>query len=674
MRKACFFDSPMPDPAPVRIDSLKAIAQYLDRDISTILRWARQKHLPVHHVPGGQRRAVFAFKHELDAWMLSEDSTRKPPAVVPSPAPAAPAADPFRQPSSAQRGTISVVRSRFIFLASLALLLLSMAWLLLPHSVTVAVQYQQLTNDGFQKEGTLTDGARVYFAESTPAGNHISSVAVTGGGVHTIAHGFINPQLLSLSAARGEILLSDIPMDFPGQLWMLPLHSGSPQPVGHIHAFIAALSPGGAAIAFARRRQLWLCRADGSHPRRLAVLPHRINSIAWTPDHARLRLTLRSAGRASSLLWDLDRNGSHLHPVPAGGLQFPNESLYGWWGPDGAYFLNAEQPNIMGTIWLYPHPDWPAWLHRPRPFKISLGPLSAQALAPNPVPGTLYINGQIQRDQLLRFSLRRRRFLPWQPGISAEQVDVSPDRRALVFAESPNGILMVKRLGDGSEIQLTSNAFEAQYPRWSPDGRRIAFIAHPISQPAWHVYWIAAAGGAMHRLTRTNSPEGAPTWSPHGRRLAFGELGKYGSQPGLSAAIHLLNLQSGRKTVLPGSIGLWTARWSPDGRAIAAVTLDSRKLKIYSFSSRRWRTVATDSKGINDLQWSPDSRRIDFLNLGGYIGAGLYQIDLRNHAIQRLAILNFPNNGCLSLGRGGAPIVAQHISSSEIYAVHYQLQ
>jgi hypothetical protein len=54
-----------------RLDSWKAIAEYLDRDPTTVMRWAKERGLPVYTVPGdGQRRrAVYAYKREIDAWL-----------------------------------------------------------------------------------------------------------------------------------------------------------------------------------------------------------------------------------------------------------------------------------------------------------------------------------------------------------------------------------------------------------------------------------------------------------------------------------------------------------------------------------------------------------------------------------------------------------------------------
>ena len=52
-----------------QIDGWKSIAAYLGRDRSTVIRWARDRALPVHAVPGGKSRTVYAHRHELDAWL-----------------------------------------------------------------------------------------------------------------------------------------------------------------------------------------------------------------------------------------------------------------------------------------------------------------------------------------------------------------------------------------------------------------------------------------------------------------------------------------------------------------------------------------------------------------------------------------------------------------------------
>ena len=57
----------------IRLDSWKEIATYLRKDVRTVIRWEKEKNLPVHRVPGGQRKAVFAYRSELDMWLQNGD-------------------------------------------------------------------------------------------------------------------------------------------------------------------------------------------------------------------------------------------------------------------------------------------------------------------------------------------------------------------------------------------------------------------------------------------------------------------------------------------------------------------------------------------------------------------------------------------------------------------------
>lgn len=52
-----------------RLDSWKEIAAFFNRGERTVKRWESERGLPVHRVPGGGRSAVFAYTHELAAWL-----------------------------------------------------------------------------------------------------------------------------------------------------------------------------------------------------------------------------------------------------------------------------------------------------------------------------------------------------------------------------------------------------------------------------------------------------------------------------------------------------------------------------------------------------------------------------------------------------------------------------
>ena len=62
--------SDMPEQSPGRLlDSWKAIASYLRRDVSTVQRWEKREGMPVHRHVHDKRGSVYAIESELDGWM-----------------------------------------------------------------------------------------------------------------------------------------------------------------------------------------------------------------------------------------------------------------------------------------------------------------------------------------------------------------------------------------------------------------------------------------------------------------------------------------------------------------------------------------------------------------------------------------------------------------------------
>lgn len=61
-----------------RLDSWKDVADYLSRDVSTVMRWARTDGLPVHHIGGSRHRAVFAWTDEIDEWFSAQTASERP--------------------------------------------------------------------------------------------------------------------------------------------------------------------------------------------------------------------------------------------------------------------------------------------------------------------------------------------------------------------------------------------------------------------------------------------------------------------------------------------------------------------------------------------------------------------------------------------------------------------
>src|SRR5215207_5144287 len=61
---------------PDRLDSWKEIAAYLRRDVTTVQRWERREHMPVHRHLHDKLGSVYAFRVELDEWMRRREPER----------------------------------------------------------------------------------------------------------------------------------------------------------------------------------------------------------------------------------------------------------------------------------------------------------------------------------------------------------------------------------------------------------------------------------------------------------------------------------------------------------------------------------------------------------------------------------------------------------------------
>lgn len=83
---------------------------------------------------------------------------------------------------------------------------------------------------------------------------------------------------------------------------------------------------------------------------------------------------------------------------------------------------------------------------------------------------------------------------------------------------------------DGREHRpLTDSNVDASSPRWSPDGKRLAYAAKGDKATQVFVHWID--GGQTARLTNLTESPGELTWSPDGRWLAFSMLARDKRKP-----------------------------------------------------------------------------------------------------------------------------------------------
>jgi dipeptidyl aminopeptidase/acylaminoacyl peptidase len=104
---------------------------------------------------------------------------------------------------------------------------------------------------------------------------------------------------------------------------------------------------------------------------------------------------------------------------------------------------------------------------------------------------------------------------------------ISPDGKWIAYSvatpdleanHSVRDIWVVPAAGGGEARQLTRGGSDTR-PRWSPDGKKLAFISGRAGAP--QIYWIALEGGEATRLTSISTGADNELWSPDGRTVAF---------------------------------------------------------------------------------------------------------------------------------------------------------
>jgi Tol biopolymer transport system component len=277
------------------------------------------------------------------------------------------------------------------------------------------------------------------------------------------------------------------------------------------------------------------------------------------------------------------------------------------------------------------------------------------------------IQGATQ-GQLVRYDARSQQFVPYLSGISAIRLAFSKDGQWVAYSSFPDGTLWRSRVDGTERLQLsTSSMRPAGAPQWSPDGKQIAFAAHPGAKK--HIYIVSVDGGAPKEVTQGERlADFYPNWSRDGNSLFFSSMA--------AIAIYQVNLKTNQVTTLTGSKGMWFPKTSPDYNHIAALS-STNHLMLFDLKAQKW-TELTQIQADYPA-WSHDGRYVYFSStLEGE--PTFCRVQIKDHKLERVASLKDvkrPTSGTFASWTGltpdDSPLALRDISNYEIYALDWQL-
>ena len=176
---------------------------------------------------------------------------------------------------------------------------------------------------------------------------------------------------------------------------------------------------------------------------------------------------------------------------------------------------------MLSTLWAVREKGAGLLPSRHEPVLLYAGPLQLEQAIASKDGHELYAVGIDRRGESAIYDPRSATFVPFLNGLPASDVAFSSDGQWIAYVSYPEGTLWKSRIDGSDRMQLTFPPMGVLLPRFSPDGKFIAFMEWFASEHH-AIYVISAEGGQPHLLLSDSSEPADPSWSPDSRFLAYG--------------------------------------------------------------------------------------------------------------------------------------------------------
>jgi hypothetical protein len=486
--------------------------------------------------------------------------------------------------------------------------------------------------------------------------------------------------VFDVSHRRGAVLVAGWDGALTGSdsadqpLWIVPVGGGSARNTG-LSAYGAAWSPDAERIAFSGGSgdyskgppsSLLVAGADGSGVRKLHDAGVPIPWIRWAPDGSRVRFAVFDRPNAEFLWMESPADGGTPHRVERGEA--------GDWSPDGRHFVIGRWGHSAGNApWEGPRFSLFARREVRGPFRLrreaeveqlTFGPMDVSSPVFTPDGRHVVASGTLRRMELLRLgaagSFER------VPRIPGGFVDYSRDGEWVSWVDSAHLTLWRSRRDGTGQLQLTVPPMATALTRWSPDGKRLVFVADPTGgrQPR-ALYVVSRDGGELEPFA---DPDGALVWDPcwlDDRRVIWGNLYDRGS-------VKMLDLRSRAISSLPGSDGMMGPKCAPNGSVLAAKEW-SQGYYLYRPQDGRWASL-----GVASDLWYPTFTRDGSAVVGLSLDErAIFRFTLADRRVEKVADLGAVEPTApwmaawMGLDAEDRPLVLRNTGVSDLYVLDW---
>jgi len=342
---------------------------------------------------------------------------------------------------------------------------------------------------------------------------------------------------------------------------------------------------------------IYLISSDGKEQRRLTTSPKGDYSPRWAPDGQRIAFISTRSGVPQIYLININGGeATRATDIPTGVGSFA-------WSPDGKYFAISTS--------MYPdakNPDESAKIEEEKAKSKATGKIIDELLYRH---WNQWRNGKYDHVVVV-------------PVSGGEAIDITPGKY------------------DTPPISLGSRHDFV----WSPDSKQICFVRNTdpiVAISTNNDLWLTGAqGGEIQQITTNKANDNGPRFSPNGRYIAFMSM----SRPGFESDqqdLKVYDTRTGKIVNLTENLDRYVSDfvWAPDSKTLFFYVPYRGRHQIYEVNlTKKKPRLLLEGHYINSMDISPDGKYLVLARQAVNYPTELYRFDIRKRKLTQLTFTN----------------------------------